>query len=128
MIATAKAAAESTRIAAQAQAEATRLAAEAEADATRCRAKTDTDVSDQFAREMEMRRIEVSRVHAFGSKVSGHFLRRLSDLLTMYKDDFRADRRSRSPGWKCNGDWNGCWHGWATLGGHREDSRIGLFR
>jgi len=68
VIATAKAAAESTRIAAQAQAEATRLAAEAEADATRCRAKADADVNDQFAREMEMRRVEVSRVHAFGSK------------------------------------------------------------
>jgi len=70
VVAAAKAAAESTRIAAEAQAEATRLAAKAEADAIRQRALADLEVTDAFAREMEMRRVEVSRVKAFGQKVS----------------------------------------------------------
>lgn len=56
------------RIEAEAQAEATRLAAEAEAAAVRLKAKADAEVIDQFAREMEMRRVEVSRIKAFGSK------------------------------------------------------------
>lgn len=68
VIAAAKATAEATRIAAEAGAEATRLAAKAEADAIRQRALADLEVTDQFAREMELRRVEVSRVQAFGQK------------------------------------------------------------
>jgi regulator of protease activity HflC (stomatin/prohibitin superfamily) len=68
VVAAAKAHAERLKIEAEAQAEATRLAAVAEAEAIRIKAEADTKVVDQFAREMEMRRIEVSRVKAFGSK------------------------------------------------------------
>jgi regulator of protease activity HflC (stomatin/prohibitin superfamily) len=69
VVTAAKAQAESTRIAAEAQAEATILAAKADADAIRQRALADLEVTDGFAREMEMRRVEVSRVKAFGHKV-----------------------------------------------------------
>jgi len=68
VVAAAKAAAESTKIAAQAQAEATRMAAQAEADAIRLKAAADLEVTDQFARNMEMLRLEVSKVKAFGNK------------------------------------------------------------
>ncbi|KAF9442914.1 hypothetical protein P691DRAFT_809751 [Macrolepiota fuliginosa MF-IS2] len=68
VIAAAKAQAERTRIEAEAQAEATRLAAKAEADAILIKAHADGQVLDQFAREMEMRRIEVAKVRAYGSK------------------------------------------------------------
>ncbi|KAI0719659.1 hypothetical protein C8Q72DRAFT_786557 [Fomitopsis betulina] len=67
VVAAAKAEAQRVQIEAEAQAHATRLAAQAEADAIRVRAIADTDVRDQFAREMEMRRVEVSRVQAFGA-------------------------------------------------------------
>lgn len=56
------------RIEAEAQAQATKLAAEAEAEAVRIKAAADAQVNNEFAREMEMRRIEVSRVKAFGSR------------------------------------------------------------
>ncbi|KAG9318383.1 hypothetical protein JVU11DRAFT_474 [Chiua virens] len=68
VIAAAKAEAERTKIEALAQAEAIRLTAEAEAEATRIKAAADADVVDQFAREMGMRRVEVSRIQAFGNK------------------------------------------------------------
>ncbi|EIW54804.1 band 7 domain-containing protein [Trametes versicolor FP-101664 SS1] len=68
IVAAAEAAAKRTRIEAEAQAKATRLAAEAEAEAIRMRAAADAGVVDQFAREMELRRTEVTRVRAFGSK------------------------------------------------------------
>lgn len=68
MIAAAKAQAERTRIEAEAQAEATRLTAQAEADAILTKASADGQVLDQFAREMEMRRMEVAKVRAYGSK------------------------------------------------------------
>jgi regulator of protease activity HflC (stomatin/prohibitin superfamily) len=68
VIAAAKAQAQKLRIEAEAQAEATRLAAEAEASAVRIKAQADTEVIDQFAREMELRRIEVSKIQAYGSK------------------------------------------------------------
>ncbi|KAI0059607.1 hypothetical protein BV25DRAFT_1828868 [Artomyces pyxidatus] len=68
VIAAAKAEAERTRIAAEAQAKATRLAAEAEAEAVRIKARADAEVIDSFAREMELRRIEVNRVSAFGNR------------------------------------------------------------
>ena len=68
VIAAAKAQAQKLRIEAEAQAEATRLAAEAEAEAVRIKANADAQVIDQFAREMELRRIEVSRVQAYGNK------------------------------------------------------------
>ncbi|KZT69996.1 hypothetical protein DAEQUDRAFT_235048 [Daedalea quercina L-15889] len=67
VVAAAKAKAQKVQIEAEAQAQATRLAAEAEAAAIRIRAIADAEVLDQFAREMEMRRVEVSRVQAFGS-------------------------------------------------------------
>lgn len=68
IVAAAKAQAQRTRIEAEAQAEATRLAAEAEAGAVRIKAQADVQVVDQFAREMEFRRMEVTRVKAYGSK------------------------------------------------------------
>ncbi|KII88766.1 hypothetical protein PLICRDRAFT_42002 [Plicaturopsis crispa FD-325 SS-3] len=68
VIAQAKAQAERTMIDAKAQAEATRIAAEAEAQAVRLKARADAEVVDQFAREMELRRVEISRVKAYGSK------------------------------------------------------------
>jgi len=67
-VAKAKAEAEGLRIAAEAQAAATRMAAQAEADAIRSRAEADRAVEDAFAREMSMRRVEVSKVHAFGNR------------------------------------------------------------
>lgn len=68
VIAQAKAKAEALKIQAVAQAEATRLAAKAESDAIALRATADAGVQDTFAREMQARRIEVSRVAAFGDK------------------------------------------------------------
>lgn len=68
VIAAAKAEAERTRIAAEAQAEATRLAANAEADAIMTKAQADSQVVDMFAREMQLRRVEVAKVKAYGSK------------------------------------------------------------
>jgi regulator of protease activity HflC (stomatin/prohibitin superfamily) len=68
VVAAARAQAERLKIEAEANAQATRLAAEAEAEAIRIKARADTEVLDQFAREMELRRIEVERVKAFGSK------------------------------------------------------------
>ena len=68
VIAGAKAQAQRLKIEAEAQAEATRMAAEAEAAAVRIKAQADAQVVDQFAREMEFRRMEVSRIRAFGSK------------------------------------------------------------
>lgn len=67
-VAAARAQAQSTQIAADAEAEATRLAARADADAIRLRAAADGDVQDTFARGMEMRRVEVQRVRAFGNR------------------------------------------------------------
>ncbi|TDL27669.1 band 7 domain-containing protein [Rickenella mellea] len=68
VVAAARAQAQSTQIAAEAQAEAVRLAARAEADAIRLKSGANADVSDQFAREMEMRRLEIQRIAQFGSK------------------------------------------------------------
>lgn len=68
VIAAAKAQAQRVRIEAEAAAEATRMAAEADAGAIRTKAKADAEVVDEFARQMEFRRMEVSRVKAFGSK------------------------------------------------------------
>ncbi|KAF8892638.1 hypothetical protein BD779DRAFT_1200154 [Infundibulicybe gibba] len=68
VVAAAKAQAQRTKIEAEAQAEATRLSAEAEAEAIRIKAKADEQVVDQFAREMELRRNEVARIKAYGSK------------------------------------------------------------
>ncbi|KAI8974856.1 band 7 domain-containing protein [Trametes punicea] len=68
IVASAEAQAKKLQIEAEAQAKATRLAAEADAEAIRLRAVADAAVVDQFAREMELRRMEVSRVKAFGPK------------------------------------------------------------
>ena len=68
VIATAKAYAEKVKIQALAEAEATRLAAEADAAATRTKAEADAYVVDAFAREMEMRRMEVARIQAYGNR------------------------------------------------------------
>ncbi|TFK87557.1 hypothetical protein K466DRAFT_586278 [Polyporus arcularius HHB13444] len=68
IVAAAEAQAKRLQIEAEAQAKATRFAAEAEAEAVRLRAAADAAVIDQFAREMELRRTEISRVRAFGSK------------------------------------------------------------
>ncbi|KAJ7715952.1 hypothetical protein DFH07DRAFT_862545 [Mycena maculata] len=68
VVAAAKAQAEKTKIEAEAQAQATRMAAEADAEAIRIKAEADGKVVDQFAREMELRRMEVTRVRAYGSK------------------------------------------------------------
>lgn len=68
VIATAKAQAEKLKIEAEAQAEATRLAALAEAEAIRIKARADAEVIDQYAREMGLRRMDVDKVRAYGSK------------------------------------------------------------
>lgn len=68
VVASAKAQAEATKIASAAQAEATKIAALAEAEAIRLRAQADADVTSQFGREMSARRLEVSRVKAFGNR------------------------------------------------------------
>lgn len=68
VVAAAKAQAQRTRIEAEAQAEATRLAAQADAEAIRIKAAADAQVSDEFAREMELRRMEVTKVRAYGAK------------------------------------------------------------
>jgi len=68
IIAAAKAQAQRLTIEAEAQAEATRMAAEADAQAIRTKAQADAEVVDPFAREMELRRVEVARVQAFGSR------------------------------------------------------------
>ncbi|RDB24167.1 hypothetical protein Hypma_008846 [Hypsizygus marmoreus] len=68
IVAAAKAQAQRTRIEAEAQAEATRLAAEADAQAIQTKANADAKVVDQFAREMELRRMEVTKVRAYGAK------------------------------------------------------------
>ncbi|KDQ21011.1 hypothetical protein BOTBODRAFT_27024 [Botryobasidium botryosum FD-172 SS1] len=68
VIAAARARAEALQIESTAQAEATRVSAQAEADAILLRTKADAEVRDAFAREMQLRRIEVERVGAFGNK------------------------------------------------------------
>ena len=68
VVAAAKAQAQWTQIEAEAQALAMHIQAEAEADAMRIKAAAAIDVVDPFAREMEMRRLEVQRVKAFGNK------------------------------------------------------------
>ena len=68
IITSAQAEAKRLKIEAEARAEATRMEADAEAGATRIKAQADVQVTDQFAREMELRRLEVSRIKAFGSK------------------------------------------------------------
>ena len=68
IVAAAKAQAQRLRIEAEAQAEATRLNAEAEAEATRIKAQVDGTIADLFAREMQLRRMEVAKVQAYGSR------------------------------------------------------------
>ncbi|CAK5279583.1 unnamed protein product [Mycena citricolor] len=68
VVAAAKAQAERLKIEAEAAAQATRMTAEAEAEAIRIKAEANTRVVDQFAREMELRRLEVLRVQAYGDK------------------------------------------------------------
>ncbi|QRW16058.1 SPFH domain / Band 7 family [Rhizoctonia solani] len=64
----AKAEAEAVIIAAEAQAAAIKLQAKAEADAIAARSNADSRVEDPFAREMEVRRVDVERVKAFGPR------------------------------------------------------------
>ncbi|KAJ7632403.1 hypothetical protein FB45DRAFT_1146284 [Roridomyces roridus] len=69
VIAAARAQAEKTKIIAEADAEATRMAAAAEAEAVKTRSTIYQEfATDKFAQEMEMRRMEVSKVKAYGSK------------------------------------------------------------
>lgn len=68
IVAQAKARAEALQIDAAARAEATRLAAKADADAIKLKATADAEVTDGFAREMELKRVEVERVAAYGNK------------------------------------------------------------
>ncbi|KAG6849588.1 hypothetical protein H0H93_007173 [Arthromyces matolae] len=68
IVAAAKAQAERVKIEAKAQAEATRLAADAEAEAVRIKARADAEVHDQFARDMQFRRMDIRKVQAYGSK------------------------------------------------------------
>jgi len=68
IVAAAKAQAQRLRIEAEAHAEATRLNAEAEAKAIRIKAEADSAITDTFAREMQLRRIDVAKVQAYGSK------------------------------------------------------------
>ncbi|KAF7304742.1 Band 7 domain-containing protein [Mycena kentingensis (nom. inval.)] len=68
VVAAARAQAEKTKIEAEAQAHATRMAAEAEAEAIQTKAAAAGKVVDAFAREMELRRMEVLKVRSYGSK------------------------------------------------------------
>ncbi|KAG7092232.1 hypothetical protein E1B28_008598 [Marasmius oreades] len=68
IVAAAKAGAQRVKIEAEAQAEATKLGAQAEAEAIRIKATADGQVVDQFAREMQLRRLDVRKVQAYGSK------------------------------------------------------------
>ncbi|KAF9264903.1 hypothetical protein L218DRAFT_212872 [Marasmius fiardii PR-910] len=68
IVTAAKAQAQRVKIEAEAQAEATKFAAEAEAEAIRIKAGADGQVIDQFAREMQLRRMDVRKVAAYGSK------------------------------------------------------------
>ncbi|OCB86554.1 band 7 domain-containing protein [Sanghuangporus baumii] len=68
VVAAARAQAKSTQIAAEAQGEATLVNARAEAEAIRIRALADAEVHDAFAREMQLRRIDVSRIAAYGNR------------------------------------------------------------
>jgi len=68
VIAAARASAEKTKIDAEAQAHATRMAAEAEGEATRIRADANSKLLDPFGREIELRRMEIARTKAFGSR------------------------------------------------------------
>jgi len=54
--------------AAKARAEAQIIEANAEAEAIRIKSAADSHVSDQYAREMGLRRIEVDKVRAYGPK------------------------------------------------------------
>jgi len=54
--------------AAKAEAERLRITAEAEAQAIRIKSNAAAEITDQFARELELRRIEVTKVKAYGSK------------------------------------------------------------
>ncbi|KAF8631434.1 hypothetical protein AX17_005111 [Amanita inopinata Kibby_2008] len=68
IVAAAKAQAQRTRIEAEAQAQATRIQAEAEAEAMRIRTQAEGAINNEFAREMEKRRMEVAKVQAYGSR------------------------------------------------------------
>ncbi|KAI0783708.1 band 7 domain-containing protein [Abortiporus biennis] len=68
VVAAARAQAQKVQIEAEAQAQATRLQAQADAEAIKIKATADAQVIDQFTREMEMRRMEVLKVNAYGSK------------------------------------------------------------
>lgn len=97
IIAQAKADAQSLEIQAQAQAAATRLAAEAEADAIRMKAAASAEVSDSFAREMELKRMEVQRVGAYGNRTvfvgegAGQVGSGMMQGMAMYKGIQEAD-------------------------------------
>ena len=56
------------QIEAEAQAQATRMAAEADAQVIKIKSDADKQVLDPFSREMELRRMEVTRIQAFGNK------------------------------------------------------------
>lgn len=68
IVAEAKARAEAREIEARANSAATRIQAQADADAIRIKAKAGEDVRDEFSREMELRRMDVLRVGAYGDK------------------------------------------------------------
>ncbi|KAH6918873.1 hypothetical protein BKA70DRAFT_1248529 [Coprinopsis sp. MPI-PUGE-AT-0042] len=68
VIAAAKAQAEKTQIEAEARARAIKIQAAAEGEAVRIRSEAFAKVDDLFAREMQLRSLEVDRVRAYGSK------------------------------------------------------------
>nr|GAT61265.1 predicted protein [Mycena chlorophos] len=68
IVAAAKAQAEKTKIEAEAQAHATRLAAEAEAEAIRIKSEAEAAVSNNFAQNMALARMEIARTAAFGDR------------------------------------------------------------
>ncbi|KAL8279263.1 hypothetical protein RQP46_008300 [Phenoliferia psychrophenolica] len=68
LVAQAKAQAEGVKIAAQAEAEAIRITAKADAEAIALRGDADSLVKDGHARAIQVARIEVQRVSAFGDK------------------------------------------------------------
>ncbi|EJU05751.1 band 7 domain-containing protein [Dacryopinax primogenitus] len=68
VVAKARADAQASAIAADARANAIRIQAAAEADAIKIKAQAVAEIRDEFAKEVELRRLEIQRVAAYGNR------------------------------------------------------------
>ncbi|KZO95180.1 band 7 domain-containing protein [Calocera viscosa TUFC12733] len=68
VVSKARADAQASAIAAEAKAQSIRIQAAAEADAIKMKARAVAEIEDAFAREVELKRLEIQRVAAFGNK------------------------------------------------------------